>query len=576
MFHSYVVAVPEVAGKVIFAKRRDRVYVLLEVGRNYNADKQYNVPKRVLIGKLLDAADRSRMLPNEQFLKLFPHEQPVDLPLPTKRSFNQKVGAFFVLEKVIKDLNLDELMLTVFGENGWLYLDLVLYFILFESSTSTHFEKYAFDHPLLSPKMHVYSDSTLSRRIAAITDDQISKFTAYWNAGNDRKEHIFVSCDSTNINTQAGDLSLAAFGKAKVDAGTPIININLAFDKHNCKPLLFDPYHGALNDITQLKSFVEKLKALGYKRITLVFDRGYFSKENIEFAEQHDFAILIMVKGCKSLVSQLVDELRGSFEYDSSCLISTSGNMLYAKTVKRALYSGDKQRYFHLCFSPYKMVSEQRTLLDTIEQMEKQLTSLIGEEATELPRGYDKYFDCLFTDTGDGKTKRLFAVARKHDAISLELKRCGYFCLISSNFMSAEDAYTVYSGRDSTEKLFSANKSFLGGNSLRVHTDAAARGKIFLLFVALIVRSRFFNLLKGEMPDLNIQQNYMTVPSAIQELDTLEMSRYYGQVGYILSRALTRSQHVIFSCVGMSDGDVATRAKEMSKQLSESETQLVK
>ena len=166
-----------------------------------------------------------------------------------------------------------------------------------------------------------------------------------------------------------------------------------------------------------------------------------------------------MVKGCKSLVSQLVDELRGSFEYDSSCLISTSGNMLYAKTVKRALYSGDKQRYFHLCFSPYKMVSEQRTLLDTIEQMEKQLTSLIGEEATELPRGYDKYFDCLFTDTGDGKTKRLFAVARKHDAISLELKRCGYFCLISSNFMSAEDAYTVYSGRDSTEKLFSANKS---------------------------------------------------------------------------------------------------------------------
>ena len=109
-----------------------------------------------------------------------------------------------------------------------------------------------------------------------------------------------------------------------------------------------------------------------------------------------------------------------------------------------------------------------------------------------------------------------------------------------------------------------------------MHTDAAARGKIFLLFVALIVRSRFFNLLKGEMPDLNIQQNYMTVPSAIQELDTLEMSRYYGQVGYILSRALTRSQHVIFSCVGMSDGDVATRATEMSKQLSESEIQLVK
>lgn len=31
MFHSYVVAVPEVAGKVIFAKRRDRVYCYLRL-----------------------------------------------------------------------------------------------------------------------------------------------------------------------------------------------------------------------------------------------------------------------------------------------------------------------------------------------------------------------------------------------------------------------------------------------------------------------------------------------------------------------------------------------------------------
>ena len=571
MFYPLVVAVPEVAGKVIFAKRRGLVYVLFEVGRQYNADKQYNVPQRVLIGKLLDAKDPTRMTPNEQFFKLFPTGQPVDLPIPTKRSLTQKVGNFFVLEKIIKDLNLDKLMQTVFGKNHGLYLDLVLYFIVTEGSSYQHFEWYAFNHPLFTPNMHVYSDSTLSRLIAAITDDQISMFITYWNAGSNRKENIFVSCDSTNVNSQAGDLSLSAFGKAKVDVGTPIININLAFDQFNCKPLLFDPYHGALNDVKQLKSFVEKLKALGYKRITLILDRGYFSKENINFVEEHDFSLLMMVKGCKSLVSALVDKLRGSFEYDSSCLISNCGNMMYAKTVKSSLYTGDKQRYFHLCFSPDKMVSEQHALLDSIEQTERQLTRLIGEKEVTLTRGYDKYFDCLFT--GEGENKRLFAVTRKHSEISLELKRCGYFCLISSSSMSAEEAYTIYSGRDSTEKLFSANKSFLGGNSLRVHTDAAVRGKIFLLFVALIVRNRFFNLLKGEMPSLNVKHNRMTVPSAIQELDTLEMSRYYGQFNYLQTAGLTRSQQVAFSCVGMSEDDVAARVKEMAQQLIDSEYQ---
>ncbi len=100
--------------------------------------------------------------------------------------------------------------------------------------------------------------------------------------------------------------------------------------------------------------------------------------------------------------------------------------------------------------------------------------------------------------------------------------------------------------------------------------------KIFLQFVALILRNRMFNLLKEEMPKLNVKRNYLTVPSAIRELDTMEMTRYVDLGGYCLTSALTKSNKVIFTCLGMDEDDVIDRTKELSKQLARCKDQPVK
>ena len=78
-----------------------------------------------------------------------------------------------------------------------------------------------------------------------------------------------------------------------------------------------------------------------------------------------------------------------------------------------------------------------------------------------------------------------------------ELRLCGYFCIISSEEMTAKEALELYKSRDASEKLFRADKSFLGNKSMRVQSDEALGGKLLIGFVAMIIRNRMYTKIKA-------------------------------------------------------------------------------
>lgn len=64
--------------------------------------------------------------------------------------------------------------------------------------------------------------------------------------------------------------------------------------------------------------------------------------------------------------------------------------------------------------------------------------------------------------------------------------------------MTAAQALELYKSRDASEKLFRGDKSYLGNKSFRVHTSESVQAKIFIEFVALIIRSRLYTCLKEQ------------------------------------------------------------------------------
>ena len=94
------------------------------------------------------------------------------------------------------------------------------------------------------------------------------------------------------------------------------------------------------------------------------------------------------------------------------------------------------------------------------------------------------------------------------------------------------------------------------------------QSKIFIEFLALIIRDRIYNYLCDEMRELDKHPNYMTVPAALKELDKIEMVRLTDNK-YRLDHAVTATQKVILKSFGMDANVIRHHADRMSQILKE-------
>lgn len=558
MYLDILVKVPEVKGKITRKTKGETTYVNYEYGRIYDPDRKFNIPQRVTIGKASNA-DPTMMQPNQNFLMYFPEVELPETRSRSQRSSCLRAGAFIVLRKIIEEYGLPEILGHYFeSKERDLFVDLMIYSIITENNAGQYYPDYGYNHPLFSKDMKIYSDSKISAFLKDITIDQRVGFLNEWNENRDHREKIYISYDSTNKNCQAGDIRMVEYGHPKEDKGLPILNYSIAYDTKNREPLFYEEYEGSIVDISQLQYMLGKAQGYGYRKVGFILDRGYFSKENIEYMDKLGYEFVIMVKGMSELVNGLVLENKGQFENDRDCNIRKYG--VYGTTVKsRLYYSDEKDRYFHIYYSDAKKAAEHEQVEVKIEKLERYLKSREGT-VYEPGEKIKKYFEPFISEK-DG----VFLFAReKKEVIEREIDLCGYFCIVTSEKMTAKEAIDLYKSRDVSEKLFKEDKSYLGNKSMRVYTDESISAKIFIEFTALIVRSRFYCLLKEKNESMSGKQNYMDVPAAIRELEKIEMIRGMDGI-YRLDHAVTATQKTILEAFGMT----AQKIKEQVNRLSE-------
>ena len=526
MYLDYLVDIPEVKGKITFRSKGNARYVYYEYDRTYDPSKKYTTVKRVTIGKV-SADDKSKMRPNENFKKYFPEIEAPEERLDTGRSSCLKAGAYMVINKVIKDMELDKKLEEIYGaKTAGMILDFASYSIITEGSAAQYYPDYAYNHPLFTPDMKIYSDSTISDFLRSINENQRQQFLDNWNEERNKREGIYISYDSTNKNCEAGNISMVEFGAAKIDAGLPIFNYAVGYDLNNREPLMYEKYPGSINDVSQLQFMVEKVKGYGYKNIGFILDRGYFSKENLKFMDQNGFAFIIMVKGCKEFICEQIRKQKGSFENDWGNQIAEFG--VYGKTVHTFVYAADtKKRYVHIYYSAAKAAGERARLEERIQEMQSYLVRFQDTEH-EFGTVFQKYFHLHYN------------------------KDTGHFGL--------------YKNRDASEKVFRADKSYLGNSCLRVASEEAASNKIFIGFIALLIRCKLYTALKNKADAMIKKPNYLTVPAALRELEKIEMTRQLDKI-YRLDHAVTKVQKVILSAFGIGAEQVKYKANYISESL---------
>lgn len=448
MYADFRVEIPREKGKITRKRIKGTTYIYYQLKREYDADKKYIVPKSTPIGKACDDTP-DMMIPNEKYMMYFPE---ADLPEEKKiphRSSCLRVGAYMVLRKIIAECHLDELLGDVIGDESGLFLDIAVYTIITENNAGQYYPDYAYNHPLFTDRMKIYSDAKVSM-------------------------------------------------------------------------------------------FINGIRSM---------DRcGY------------DF--MIMMKGKKDLVKDLVMKKKGTFEENRKC--SIRDYKVSGITVEQKLFATDeKVRYFHIYYNGKKQNSEREKLEERIDQIAEVLAEKAGTAGYECPRAICHYFDPIY-HTKD-KIRHFVCAREKSDVVSREIALCGYFVIITSEKMTAAEALELYKSRGDSEKLFRGDKSYLGNRSLRVHSSESVTNKIFIEFVALIIRNRFYTLLKEQEMKNKKKENYMAVPAALRELEKIEMTRQ-SDGNYRMDYAVTKTQKEILKSFDMTERNIRNQAVGINRE----------
>ncbi len=578
MYFDTIVKIPLAPGKITYRTKGKSTYVEYEVSRVYDKERQFTLVSRKTIGKQSDS-DKTMMQPNENYLKYFPESPLPETKDRSGRSCCLQIGTWVVIQKIINDYKLSEKLGSFLpAKDVGLFLDLAAYSIVEEDNRAQHYPAYAYNHPLFAEGMRIYSDSKVSEFLKEMNEDASIAFQNEWNAERDHRQKVYFSYDSSNKKSQAGDLRIVEKGHSKDGGEIPVFNWSVAFDTKNREPLFYEVYPGSINDVSQLQCMVDKAAGYGYRQIGFILDRGYFSKENIDYLEANGYSYIMMLKGKADLVQKWVMENKGSFETDRRSNIPSYG--VYGKTIEKKLFATDrKPKYIHLYHSISKEANERMDVEKKINQLTEFLNKNINR-FKEFGPGMEQYFYLHYEDRQaeekkgkkeeeekEQSTRKFVFFEEKSSVIELELKLCGYFVIITSEKMTAKQALEIYKGRDASEKLFMSDKTFLGNHCLRVDSDESAAAKIFVEFIALIIRNRMYNYLQDEMKTLAKKPNYMSVPAAIRELDKIEMSRQLDGV-YRFDHAITATQKAILNAFGMTEGYMKNKAEEISLKLS--------
>ena len=616
-----LVLIPSKPSKITFKSLPSAVYVYLEIGRTYSSETKHTTPKRVTIGKLEDKytgktvseikISATHMYPNSNYFTeyLKDHqskdnteesmeettEETIEDEEETQedekriRSSCLCLGPYVVIKHFFKTTGIDTILKEILQEDSGFFMDLAAYSIICESNVAQHYPEYCYKHPLFTKGMRIYSDASISRFVCRITTDQIIKFQDKWNELRDKKQSIMISYDSTNKNTKAENIEKAEISKAaKERPNVPIVNYAVAYDVTNFDPLFFENYPGSNPDVGQLGYTLQRAKDYGYQKISFILDRGYFSEDNIHNIDRAGYDFIIMAKGNSAFLQAAKSSVEGTFERDRSHYFDQY--CVYGTTYRGKLYEVDEvERYFHVFYHDIDGAVDREKVNKRIRKCRQALTKLLNKPFKAKPsfEDYEKYFEVEFEQipvktTNKGRSKgqkrirkeannppcqyKLISFREKTEEINKEYSSQGYFVVVSSEEMTAEEAITRYKGRDKSEKLFLSDKSFLGNSAYRVYTDEAEESKSFIEFVASIIRNRIFHKLDDAAREIDSRLSRMTVPTAIGELEKIEIIRYNEQP-YRLDHAVTTTQKMLLKAFDLSEDDVLGELKHVNDVL---------
>jgi hypothetical protein len=556
------VPLPDMGGYIF--KRGNVNYLYVYVGERQSTETEGKTthPKSKCIGRVeINSENKQELMPNTYYYELMGLSQPdvavmegagrkpwKEKPKPAeKREISAEIAVGYGLAVMLlsAELQLTQILKDTFGETlGKRILSLAAFMCERAHSSLDGLDQFIGNH-LAGTNL----DMTFDRRAAGqvlvdITPEQCGNFYTQWNKAHPAGREIFY--DVTSFSTYSGQIISAHYGYNRDHDDLPQINQGLFCDRDTGLPLFMCSYDGSLNDKANFNYALKRARehgigvGKGKKRVSIVTDGG-FSRENVDWSHFLGYDIIIGVScDCLKAVKEAYTEWTlalkesdraGSWMQDDNCYIATT------IPFKLGNVDGELMMYRDLTFDVDK-----RKQLSRIREKKKSELENIEKAPKENFSQWAKSFSPYYKISRCAGRKG-FSYEEDSEAFAQACALCGKVTLfVKRNYhkLNEQEILRVYRSKESVEDCFDTTKNGLSDKRLHVHGDRQINGKLFVMFVSLILRRTFHRRIADYL-----KEKGMTDETAIRELEQIKF--YKGKDGWSLKDAISKTQREILT-----------------------------
>jgi len=498
----------------------------------WDKDKQQSRAKRRCIGRV--NPETKELVPTRK-RKMPTGEGKIAKPGPVPITWTARCfyGATYLFESIGDDIGVTQDLKKCFPETYRQILSIAYYLILEDRNPLSRFPRWAALHR--HPCGEAISSQRSSELFASITEEARQRF--FRLQAKRRVDREYLSYDSTSISSYSQCLKHVRYGKNKDHEHLPQINLSLLFGQQSRLPFYYRKLAGNIPDVKTLKKLLADMNALGYEKIKVVLDRGFFSAANINGMYRHHLKFLIAAKLPLKLVATHLDPVRDKIRswthYRQAYQIYAyslpiTWDYVQDRPYKGDIITADRRMYLHLYYSPERALEEEKAFNSRLSDWQEELES--GQRHPDHEKQYARYFEVKSTPVRGTK------VIAKDEALAEAKRNYGYFALLSNEIKDPVEALEIYRNKDLVEKAFDNLKERLNLRRVAVSSEQSLDGKLFVQFIALI----FLSHLTKKMQESNLFKDH-TLQEILDELDVIECFEVPGrqlQVGEVTKRQM--------------------------------------
>lgn len=506
----------------------------------WDKEKQQSRAKRTLIGKV--DPETGEIIPTRAYKKSSKELDPTTPkpgPVPITKTRRSFYGASYLFDQIGKLTGVEADLKACFPNTYKNILSIAYFLILEENNSLSRFSHWQRLH------IHPYGEDIPSQRSSELFQsiDEKERVLFFEKQGKRRIEKEYWAFDITTISSYSEVLKQVKNGRNKENDRLPQINLALLFGEESGLPFYYRKLPGNVTDVKTVKQLMHEFDVMGYRKVNVILDRGFYSKSNIDELYKNHQKFVIGVKLGLKYVKAVLDVERDNLKLWSN-LQTQFGAYGLCKPIEweyeqQRPYKGDiikdkRRAYLLLYYNPEKAAKDQMDMNEYLTSLYNDLKE--GNRRDYRSKDYDKYFEVAETP------KRGLKIAPKEDVMREEAKNYGYFALLSNEIKDPYEALSLYRSKDIVEKAFGNLKERLNFSRMQVSSELSLNGKLFVEFIALI----YLSYVKKKMQDAKLFETW-TLQGLLDELDTIELFEA-PQYGRILGE-VTEKQRAIYTAL---------------------------